>query len=160
MRACVGRKGGPRLRSRASSCRASQANGHRPFAQGEARKARARMESQSQVPFRGVRFQSVESGQRSTDRIQGVRRRGSGEGSWRYHGSAGLGCSVAPVGGEGLRQTRCESDTRYPSRRCRVAGAQRDKSRLKRIHRLVVQSRNLRMMVSFSARHRSFQNYK
>ena len=31
MRACVGRKGGPRLRSRASSCGASQANGYRPF---------------------------------------------------------------------------------------------------------------------------------
>ena len=41
MRACVGRKGGPRLRSRASSCGASQAHGHRPVAQGEARKARA-----------------------------------------------------------------------------------------------------------------------
>ena len=30
MRACVGRKGGSRLRSRASSCGASQAHGHRP----------------------------------------------------------------------------------------------------------------------------------
>ena len=78
-----------------------------PFAQGEARKARARSLSPQCTSI-----QSVGSGQRSTDRTEGVRQRGSGEGSWRYHGSAGLGCSVAPVGGEGLRQTDVKSDTR------------------------------------------------
>ena len=87
-----------------------------PFAQCEARKARARSRK-PQCRFGGVRlhfspWQSVGSGQRSTDRTEGVRQRGSGEGSWRYHGSAGLGCSVAPVGGEGLRQTDVKSDTR------------------------------------------------
>ena len=87
-----------------------------PFAQCEARKARARSRK-PQCRFGGVRlhfspWQSVGSGQRSTDRTEGVRQRGSDEGSWRYHGSAGLGCSVAPVGGEGLRQTDVKSDTR------------------------------------------------
>ena len=78
MRACVGRKGGPRLQSRASSCGASQANGYRPFAQSEARKARARSFSPQCTSV-----QSVGSGQRSTDRTEGVTQRGSGEGSQR-----------------------------------------------------------------------------
>ena len=55
MRACVGRKGGPRLRSRASSCGASQAHGHRPVVQGEARKARAQSLG-CQCRFGGVRL--------------------------------------------------------------------------------------------------------
>ena len=66
--------------------------------------------------------------------------------TWRYPGSAGFGCSVAPVEGEGLRQTDVKSDTRLAG-----AGAQRGKSRLKRIRRLDMQSRILRMMVSLSA---------
>ena len=51
MRASVGRKGGARLRSRASRCGASQANGHRPFYPRLSEKGPCR-ESQLPVPFR------------------------------------------------------------------------------------------------------------
>ena len=154
MRACVGRKGGPRLRSRASSCGASQAHGHRPVAQGEARKARAQS-LRCQCRVGGVRLhlkplaiRRVGSMVDRSDARSPAKRLPRRELTLSWIGRPWVLRSSLRV----EKDSRTDRQMWNPgSCRCRVAGAERGKPRLKRTRRLRVQSRILRMMVCLSA---------